>query len=142
MKTLTLILLFMSLSTFLSAQTTVDTIRDYSIQIRGTEVPAKGFEIRKPETAYDLALNLSYLNYVSEGIKREFLVLPAAYIDDKPVGPDQLKQLPISNIEDYKFQAGITTQALFGALGQYGYLDIKTGKHDLLPVINPDIDRK
>ncbi|WP_319592000.1 hypothetical protein [uncultured Draconibacterium sp.] len=135
MKTFTLLLILLSLSTFLSAQNTADTIRDYSIQIKGTDVPVKGFEIRKPETAFDLALNISYLHHVSEDRREKCLVLPVVTIDNKPVFEAQLKQLSMNDVKDYKFEAGILPRALFGASGQYGHLEIKKGRRLELPVI-------
>lgn len=66
MKHAIFILLCCTFSIVANSQTSVKIFEDVSVPIKNTGVQVDSFEITKPETAYDLALNLSYLHHVSE----------------------------------------------------------------------------
>ncbi len=135
MKTAFFIILSCFLSTVVKAQSSVNGIHDISLPIKNSGVLIDSFKITKPETAYDLALNLSYLNHVSEGLTEKFLVLPVVTIENIPVDETQLKAISINEVADYKFEAGVLTQALYGSRGQCGHLEIKKGRRLQRPVI-------
>ena len=105
-------------------------IEDKSLLIKPTEIAAKKFTIKEVKTAYELALNFSYLHHQSTGSKSEFLTLPIVLIDDHPVFENHLKEIKISKIALYSFKGGESASAIYGARGSYGVLTIKLKQND------------
>ncbi|GET21964.1 hypothetical protein [Prolixibacter denitrificans] len=121
-------LLFLSTFLFLSVIATGQVKRiaeQFPItNIKSTELKAADFRPQKVKTAYDLALNLSYIHHISNGLKDKYLTLPLVIIDGKPVSEKELKKLSLDRIRDYDFQSGVIATALYGSRGTYGILKI------------------
>ena len=122
MKKLLFLTTFLFLSVFATGQ--VKKITDRVLLFDSTEFIATDFQPLKVKTAYDLALNLSYIHHISHGLKDKCLMLPLAIIDGKPLPEKELKTLSIDRIRDYDFQVGAITTALYGSRGSYGILKI------------------
>ena len=99
-------LFFLSMFLFLSIIATgqVKRITDRVLLFDSTEFIAADFQPQKVRTAYDLALNLSYIHHISHGLKDKCLTLPLVIIDGKPVPEKELKKLSMDKIRDYDFQ--------------------------------------
>ncbi|WP_153638520.1 hypothetical protein [Prolixibacter sp. NT017] len=109
-------LLFLSTFLFLSVIATGQVKRiaeQFPITtIKSTEFIAADFQPQKVKTAYNLALNLSYIHHISHGLKDKCLTLPLAMIDGKPVPEKELKKLRLGGISNYDFQSGAIATAL------------------------------
>lgn len=119
-------LLFLSTFLFLSiiAAGQVKRITDRILLFDSTEFIATDFQPQKVKTAYNLALNLSYIHHISHGLKDKCLTLPFVIIDGKPVPEKELKKLSLDRISNYDFQSGAIATALYGSRGAYGILKI------------------
>jgi hypothetical protein len=113
---------FLLLSIFATGQ--VKSIQEHFPLPKSTEIIAADFQPQKVRTAYDLALNLSYIHHISHGLKDKCLMLPLAIIDGKPIPEKELKKLSIDRISDYDFQSGAIATAVYGSRGAYGILKI------------------
>nr|WP_319397629.1 hypothetical protein [uncultured Carboxylicivirga sp.] len=124
MTKLTPLFLLLLLSITVKGQTETYLINDYSIPFKATDIRAEDYKPRKVVTAYDLALNFSYLKHCSMSCNDECLILPVISINNKPIDEKVLKEIKISDILDYQFNSGVKTIALYGTRGQYGHLCI------------------
>jgi hypothetical protein len=122
MKKLRFLTTFLLLSVFATGQ--VKSIKEHFPLPKSTEWIAADFQPQKVETAYDLALNLSYIHHISHGFKDKYLMLPLVVIDQRPVPEEKLKTLSMDTIRDYDFQTGAIATALYGSRGAYGVLKI------------------
>ncbi len=122
MKEFKLLILLIVLNVSVHAQASKDTIKDYSI-IKTTDISIENFSMRKVVTAYDLALNLSYMLHVTQSFKGEYLILPLISINEKSVNENLLKKINISDVLEFQFDSGSKTKALYGSKGQYGHLN-------------------
>ncbi|WP_297088672.1 hypothetical protein [uncultured Draconibacterium sp.] len=120
-----LILLCCFLSIKAVAQEQARVIRDFSLPVKTTKIALVDYQIRKVETAFDLALNLSYLYHVSEGLSGTHLILPVALVDNTPATEEQLKAIAVATIGYYKFETGLKVQAIYGLRASYGLLTIE-----------------
>lgn len=96
----------------------------YSIPFKSTEISAENFELRNVETAFDLAINLSYFHYKSNGFSSEYLILPIILINGNPIDEPTLKDVSFSDIFEYQFKSGFETEAIYGTRVKYGLLNI------------------
>jgi len=123
MRRIMLFFTFIMLSFFSKAQET-KMILDYSTHFKTTEISVKNFVIKKAETAYELAVNLSYFHHISHNYSDEYLILPIVTINSRPLEEISLKEITISEIYEYQFKSGNETQALYGTRAKYGLLNI------------------
>ncbi|MPQ48280.1 hypothetical protein GCQ56_14855 [Marinifilum sp. N1E240] len=93
-----------------------------------TEVKAKNYKIKPIETAYDLALNFSYLKHLSIDSQNKHLILPVVVINNKTIDEKSLQSIKIADIENYEFNSGEITTALYGTRSAYGLLKLTLKK--------------
>ncbi len=124
MDKINLITFFIFTSLIVTAQSKTTTIKDSIKLFKTTDTSFKSFHLKKVESAYDLALNLSYLNAISNNNINDYLTLPVIEIDKKPALTDDLKKIKIEDILEYQFSSGKETQAIYGTRAQYGLLSI------------------
>ncbi|WP_143524962.1 hypothetical protein [Labilibacter marinus] len=125
MKKLSLILLVLILSISTFGQSEKQGLIKNSLTIKTTGIRVKDFKIKKALTAYDIALNCTYMHFVSEDINSDYLVLPVLAINKLPISAKELKKIKAEDVIEYQFSTGIETRALYGTSAYYGRLVFK-----------------
>jgi hypothetical protein len=122
MKTISLILFLIVLSFTVKSQSSILLHRDFSIIPKNTGIKAYDYSPRKVVTAFDLALNLSFLHNLSQSVLPEYLTLPIVLINDVPVEESRLSKINISDVTTYRYIDGNEASALYGTRGLDGVL--------------------
>ena len=124
MKKLNILFILFLFSIAANAQTGTKGIICSNIHYKTTEIAPENFIITEAVTAYDFALNLSYLHHISQNLKANYLSLPIVVISGNPLDEKSLKELKMSDVLKYQFSSGGETMAIYGARGQYGILHL------------------
>lgn len=124
MKKYKLILLLITFSISVHAQKENISIKDKCLIIKRTEISINSFELKEAKSVYDLVLNLTYLNHVSNNIEGEYMTLPIVSIDKQPANLDSLKSINFTDVYSYQFMTKEISAALYGTSGAFGHIQI------------------
>jgi len=128
MKKINLLILLTAIAFISTGQNKKAFVEKSFSKIVTTEVKAKNYEIKPIETAYDLALNFSYLKHLSIDSQNKYLILPLVTINNKSIDEKSLKDIRMSDIENYEFNSGGITTALYGSRSANGLLKLTLKK--------------